>query len=71
MQSSQFGVHEITDLREIINFKVACLAEAKSRLQKVGSADLKAIVEQSVQLGTNAVGEMKALLSKAATQMNE
>jgi hypothetical protein len=71
MESSHFGVHEVTDMRELINFKVACLTEAKSRLEKVENPELKALVEQSVQQGKTTVGQMKDLLSTAATQMNQ
>ncbi|WP_226793336.1 hypothetical protein [Bacillus sp. B1-b2] len=71
MQSSQYGIHEIADLREILNFKVASLAEAKARMQKVENEELKTIVQQRVKLDTNAVSEMKTILSKASSQIEE
>jgi hypothetical protein len=71
LESSKFGVHEVTDMRELINFKGACLTEAKSRLEKVQNQELKAIIEQSVKQGNNTVDEMKELLSTAVTQMNQ
>ena len=71
MQSSQFGVHEVTDMREMINFKVACLAETKTRLQTVENPELKALVEQSITQGTNTIKQMRTLISSAKTQITE
>ena len=71
MQSSQYGVHEVTDMREMINFKVACLAEAKTRLQTVENPELKALVEQSITQGTNTIKQMRTFLSSAKTQMTQ
>ncbi|WP_019416265.1 hypothetical protein [Paenisporosarcina sp. TG20] len=71
MESQKFGVHEVTDMRELINFKVACLSEAKSRLGKVENPELKKLVETSVELGTHTVNNMKAILSTAITQMKQ
>jgi uncharacterized NAD-dependent epimerase/dehydratase family protein len=71
MESKGFGVHEVTDMRELINFKGTCLTIAKSRLEKVENPELKALVEQSVQQGKMTVSQMKELLNTAATQMNQ
>lgn len=71
MQSSQFGIHEVTDMREMINFKVACLAEAKTRLQTVENTELKALVEQSITQGTNTIKQMRTFLGTAVTQMEQ
>lgn len=71
MKSQHFGVHEITDMREIINFKAACLVEAKSRLQQVENVKLKMIIEQGIRQGTETINEMKTFLSTAATQIEQ
>jgi hypothetical protein len=71
VESSHFGVHEVTDMRELINFQIACLTEARSRLEKVDNLELKAIIEQSVKQGTETVSGMQAILSTAVTQMNQ
>ena len=69
MKSKGFGVHEVTDLRELINFKGACLSQAKGRVGKVENQELKILVEKSVELGTNSIRQMKSILSKASTQI--
>ncbi|WP_088105466.1 hypothetical protein [Halalkalibacter urbisdiaboli] len=71
MESNQYGVHEVTDLRELINFKGTCLAQDKTRLKTVENSELKALVEQSMKLGQTSVTQMKDILSKAMTQMNQ
>ncbi|WP_216830646.1 hypothetical protein [Alkalihalobacterium elongatum] len=71
MESSRYGVHEIVDLRELSNFKWACLTQAKTRLELVENPELKQLVEQSIQQGTMTVGKMKDFLSDAQTQMNQ
>ncbi|WP_400243692.1 hypothetical protein AB3U99_21015 [Niallia sp. JL1B1071] len=69
MKSQDFGVHEVTDMRELINFKGACLAQSKARLEKVENEELKQLIEKSVELGTTSLNQMKNLLSKASTQI--
>jgi len=71
MRSSQFGVHEVTDMREMINFKIACLAEAKTRVQTVENPELKTLVEQSMTQGTNTIKQMRTFLGTAVTQMEQ
>ncbi|WP_078551518.1 hypothetical protein [Bacillus alkalicellulosilyticus] len=71
MKSSQYGVHEITDMRELINFKIACLTEAKDRLEKVENLELKALVQHNIATSTVAIGQMRDILSTASTQMEQ
>ena len=71
MNQTTFGVHEIVDLRELINFKGCCLTEAKTRLSLVENPELKVLVEQSVQQGTSSVQQMQSLLTVAATQLKQ
>ncbi|MBU8907893.1 hypothetical protein [Desertibacillus haloalkaliphilus] len=71
MEANQFGIHEITDLRELINFKAACLSEAKSRLNQVENQQLKSLVEQSVKQGTATVTEMQSILKSTVTKMDQ
>ncbi|WP_112181973.1 MULTISPECIES: hypothetical protein [Paraliobacillus] len=71
MKSSNFGIHEIVDLRELINFKVGCLSQSKSRMKIVENIELKTLVEQSVKQGHTAVNQMKDLLTSASTQINQ
>lgn len=70
MQSNQFGVHEIVDMRELLNFKVACLSQSKERLEKVENPELKQLVEQSVKQGKLSLNGMKDILTSASTQIN-
>jgi len=69
MRSTEYGVHEITDMRELINFKVACLTEAKSRLGKVENLELKKLVELNISQGRQTVSHMKGILSTASKQL--
>ncbi|GAE24387.1 hypothetical protein JCM9140_305 [Halalkalibacter wakoensis JCM 9140] len=71
MESTQYGIHEITDMRELINFKWACLIQSQARLEQVENPDLKMIIEHSITQGTTTVSQMKDILSRAATQMNQ
>lgn len=71
LKSSNFGIHEIIDLRELINFKVSCLSQSKSRMKIVENAKLKTLVEQSVKQGHTTVNQMKELLISASTQINK
>jgi len=71
MESVKFGVHEVIDLRELLNFKITCLSEAASRLQQVENADLRGLIEQSMTAGTKSVTTMQEFLSTAATQMEQ
>ncbi|WP_077622288.1 hypothetical protein [Sediminibacillus massiliensis] len=71
MQSENFGIHEITDMRELINFKIACLEQAKTRLDLVDNPVLKGLVEQSVEQDNLSVSQMKDLLGKASLQMDQ
>lgn len=71
MRTTDFGVHEVVDLRELTVFKAACVTEAKNRLDKIENPDLKRIVEQSIKQGTESLVEMKRLLSAAATQFDQ
>ncbi|MBM7605047.1 hypothetical protein JOC75_003051 [Metabacillus crassostreae] len=64
MESMKFGVHEVTDMRELINFKGACLIQAKSRLNEVENPELKTLLEQSIQQGQTTVSQMKQQLNK-------
>lgn len=71
MENRHFAVHEVTDMRELINFKGACLIQAKSRINEVENPELKALVTQSIQQGSTTVSQMREILSTAATQMNQ
>lgn len=71
MKSSNFGIHEIIDLRELINFKVGCLSQSKSRMKIVENDALKTLVEQNVKQGHAEVNQMKELLTSASTQINK
>lgn len=71
MNSTIFGVHEITDMRELCNFKVACLSKAKSRVNTVKNPDIKALVEQSIKEGTQSVSQMKTMLESAVSDIHQ
>jgi similar to spore coat protein len=71
VQSTQFGVHEVVDLREVVNFKAACLTEAKERATRVKNPELKALVEQSIQQGTMSLKKMNAILTQSAGQIEQ
>ncbi|MTT32394.1 hypothetical protein GMB86_10290 [Terrilactibacillus sp. BCM23-1] len=71
MESNKFGVHEITDMRELVNFKGACLSQAKSRLEKVENPELKLLVQDSIQKGKQSLNQMKELLITASTQLKQ
>ncbi|MFC7061509.1 hypothetical protein [Halobacillus seohaensis] len=71
MKIEKFGIHEVVDLRELINFKAACLVQSKNRLEKVENLELKELVDQSVLQGNRTVRQMKELLTSASTQMNQ
>ncbi|MGJ9382196.1 hypothetical protein [Salipaludibacillus sp. CF4.18] len=71
MENRPFAIHEVTDMRELINFKGACLTQAKARINEVENPELKALITQSIQQGSTTVRHMREILSTAATQMNQ
>lgn len=71
MESHEIGVHEIIDLRELNAFKVACLVEAKARLDRVENPDLKELVKENIRLGTATLSQMRDILARAQTKMDQ
>jgi hypothetical protein len=71
MESHEIGIHEIIDLREINAFKVACLAEAKGRVDRVEDPDLRELVEENIRLGTATVSHIRDILSRAQTKIDQ
>ncbi|MEK3991765.1 hypothetical protein [Robertmurraya sp. FSL R5-0851] len=50
---------------------MACLAEAKVRLERVENPDLRELVEENIRLGTSTVSQLRAILAKAQTKMDQ
>lgn len=71
MKSSIYGIHEITDMRELCNFKVACLSKAKSRVNTVKNPEILALIEQSITEGTKSVSQMKTMLEAAVSDIQQ
>ncbi|MBB6452693.1 hypothetical protein HNQ94_001139 [Salirhabdus euzebyi] len=65
MHSAKFGVHEISDVRELLAFKTTCLSLDKERVEKVQNPELRLLIEQSMDHGKKSVIGMKDLLSSA------
>ncbi|SHF86188.1 hypothetical protein [Ornithinibacillus halophilus] len=68
MESQNFGVHEITDFRELTSFKISCLTQSKKRLDMAQDPQLKNIVSESILQGEKCITEMQELLNKATNQ---
>jgi similar to spore coat protein len=68
MQQQGLGLHETLELHELMVAKTVCLAEDKARQQLVQDPALKALLQQNVQLTTQAITEIQGVLSKANIQ---
>lgn len=71
MKSDSFGVHEITDIRELINFKWSCLVKAKERMDKVDNSELRELVDESIKSGKTTVNELRGLLISAENDFGQ
>jgi hypothetical protein len=66
MKSNQFGVHEITDLRELSNFKWACLTQTQAQLQQVENNNLKQLLQASAEQDKLTIKHMQPFLESAS-----
>ncbi|KIL51148.1 hypothetical protein [Jeotgalibacillus campisalis] len=71
MKNSRYGVHEIVDLRELLNFNWSCLSEAKQRVQVIKDEDLKKLAEESILQLTVSIDKMNEFISASATRMTQ
>ncbi|MFP7479340.1 hypothetical protein [Terribacillus saccharophilus] len=66
MKSNQFGVHEITDLRELSNFKWACLTQLETQLLQVQNPVLKQLLIESAEQDKLTITNMQPFLVSAS-----
>ncbi|WEG13256.1 hypothetical protein PU629_02505 [Pullulanibacillus sp. KACC 23026] len=60
-----YALHELLELQEIASFKTICLTKSKTMKALVSCPQLKAIMQQDVDVSTRQLQEYSALLSKA------
>lgn len=61
-----YGVHETLDLHEIAVFKTNCLIKAKTMQLLVSDPELKALLNQDIDLTTRQLGQLNDLVTRAA-----
>ncbi|MDG5472006.1 hypothetical protein P6709_09610 [Jeotgalibacillus sp. ET6] len=71
MKNSRYGVHEIVDLRELLNFKWSCLDEAKQRVKVIEDKELKTLAEDSIEQLTASINKMSEFISASAVRMQQ
>ncbi|MGD7044737.1 hypothetical protein [Jeotgalibacillus proteolyticus] len=71
MKNSRYGIHEIVDLRELLNFKWSCLDEAKQRVKVIENKELKSLAEESIGQLTASINKMNEFISASAVRMQQ
>ncbi|PYI55688.1 hypothetical protein [Paenibacillus flagellatus] len=62
--TDHYALHETLDLHEIVAFKTICMTKSKTMHMLVSDPELKAIMEQDVDVSTRQLQELTGLLAK-------
>ncbi|AOK91219.1 hypothetical protein AOU00_16145 [Paenibacillus polymyxa] len=62
MTLQKLGVHEKLELHELLTFKTTCLTKAQTMIPLVSDTNLKNILQQDVNGGTQDIQQLKNLL---------
>lgn len=60
-----YALHETLEVHEIAAFKTICLTKSKTMRALVSDPELKAILQQDVEISTRQLEELNAILTKA------
>jgi spore coat protein CotF len=63
-----YALHESLEVHEMAAFKTVCLTKSKTMKALVSDPELKAIMQQDVDLSTRQLQELSAILNKASQQ---
>ncbi|MGM1022945.1 MAG: hypothetical protein ACQEXV_21145 [Bacillota bacterium] len=58
----KLGVHEKLELHELLTFKTTCLTKSQTMIPLVSDTNLKNILQQDVNGGTQDIQQLKNLL---------
>jgi similar to spore coat protein len=65
IMNNRYGVHETLELHEVTSFKTLCMTKSKTMQALVSDPELKALMQQDVQLSTRQLQELSGLLSQS------
>jgi similar to spore coat protein len=60
-----YALHETLEVHEMAAFKTVCMTKSKTMRALVSDPDLKAILQQDVDISTRQLQELGAILAKA------
>jgi similar to spore coat protein len=60
-----YALHETLEVHEMAAFKTVCMTKSKTMQALVSDPDLKAIMQQDVDISTRQLQELGAILTKA------
>ena len=60
----EYALHEILELQEMASFKTICLTKSKTMRALVSCQQLKAIMQNDVDVSTRQLQEYSSILSK-------
>jgi similar to spore coat protein len=63
-----YALHEMLEVHEMAAFKTVCMTKAKTMQALVADPDLKAILQQDVNISTRQLQELGAILATATQQ---
>lgn len=66
MNPTSYALHETLEVHELAAFKTVCMTKSKTMQILVSDPELKQIMQHDVQLSTQQLHELDALLSHAA-----
>jgi similar to spore coat protein len=68
MATQGLAIHEMLEIHEMLSSKTVSLTEAKTRQHIVQDTQLKTIIQQEIQQGSQAIKDLQGLLSSVKIQ---
>ena len=63
MATKELAMHEKLEVHEVLIFKTACVAKSKIFVDLVKDAKLKKILEEDIELSTQAIKDLRKVLA--------
>lgn len=63
MASKELAMHEKLEVHEVLTFKTACVAKSKMFVDLVDDDKLKKILEEDMELSTQAIKDLRKVLA--------
>jgi similar to spore coat protein len=68
--AKELAMHETLEVHEVLIFKTACLAKNKLFIDMVEDNKLKKIIEEDIELSTQAIKDLRKIIADAGKQTN-